>query len=161
MNRLTHNEDGSIPEIHADYEGVQQLAALNPYERIPAATMGWSAGVKTEYLAEGGVQAVTDVEHGGWIGLSGVDFGSGAGSFQASVLSLEAGGVLELHLDEPAGPVIGRLAVPAADGPQEWLELETAVQGAEGVHNLYLVFTGETGKSLFKLAHWQFIPQHN
>jgi arabinoxylan arabinofuranohydrolase len=134
---------------------------LNPYERIPAATMGWSAGVKTEYLAEGGVQAVTDVEHGGWIGLSGVDFGSGAGSFQASVLSLEAGGVLELHLDDPAGPVIGKLQVPAAGGAQEWLELKTAVQGAEGVHNLYLVFTGESGKDLFKLAHWQFTPQHN
>ncbi|MBP2116438.1 glycoside hydrolase family 43 protein [Paenibacillus silagei] len=159
LNRLTHHEDGSIPEIHADYEGVQQLAMLNPYERIPAATMGWSAGVKTEYLAEGGVQAVTDVEQGGWIGLSGVDFGSGAESFQVSVLSLEAGGVLELHLDELAGPVIGRLTVPAADGSQEWVELKTEVQGAEGVHNLYLVFTGESNKSLFKLAAWQFTAQ--
>lgn len=44
LNRLTHLDDGSIQEIHADYEGVQQLVTLNPYERIPAATMGWSAG---------------------------------------------------------------------------------------------------------------------
>lgn len=107
------------------------------------------------------MQAVTDIERGGWIGLSGVDFGSGAESFHVSVLSLEAGGVLELHLDEPAGPVIGRLTVSAADGSQEWVELKTEVQGAEGVHNLYLVFTGESDKGLFKLAAWQFTPQHN
>ncbi|WP_238649472.1 glycoside hydrolase family 43 protein [Paenibacillus piscarius] len=156
LNRLAHNEDGSIQEIHADYEGVSQLGSLNPYERIPAATMGWSAGVKTEYLAEGGVQAVTEVEHGGWIGLSGVDFGSGADAFQASVLGLEAGGVLELHLDEPAGPLIGKLQVPAAGAAQGWTELKTEVQGAAGVHALYLVFAGESGKDLFKLAHWQF-----
>lgn len=156
LNRLAHNEDGSIQEIHADYEGVPQLGRLNPYERIPAATMGWSAGVKTEYLAEGGVQAVTDTESGGWIGLSGVDFGSGADAFQASVLGLEAGGVLELHLDDPAGPLIGKLTVPAADGAQQWAELKTEVQGAAGIHALYLVFAGESGKGLFKLADWQF-----
>lgn len=159
LNRLTHHEDGSIQEIHADYEGVEQLVTLNPYERIPAATMGWSAGVKTEFLTAGGAQIVTDIENGGWIGLSGVDFGNrGAEAFQASVLGLEAGGVLELHLDDPAGPLAGKLSVPAANGA-EWTERKTEVHGAAGVHSLYLVFTGASGKGLFKLEAWQFTTE--
>ncbi|WP_042212217.1 glycoside hydrolase family 43 protein [Paenibacillus borealis] len=161
LNRLLHKEDGTIYNIEADYEGVQQLQVLNPYERIPASTMGWSAGVHTEPVTAGGVQMVTEIGVGGWIGLSGVDFGSrGAEAFSASVMGLEAGGTLELHLDDPAGPVIGKLPVPAVNGPEEWVELKTDVQGAAGIHHLYLVFAGEGGTGLFKLGAWQFTEQN-
>ncbi|MNO26570.1 Arabinoxylan arabinofuranohydrolase precursor [compost metagenome] len=158
LGRLSHNEDGSIQNIEADYKGVQQIGCFNPYHRVQATTMGWSAGVKTEFEASVREQLVTDIDNGDWIGLSGVDFGStGAGAFSASVISLEGGGTIELHLDDPAGVLIGKLSVPAANGPEEWVELKTEVRGAEGVHNLYLVFTGTTGTGLFKLESWQFM----
>ncbi|WP_155990517.1 carbohydrate-binding protein, partial [Paenibacillus graminis] len=48
-------------------------------------------------------------------------------------------------------------AVPAANGPEKRMELKTEVSGAEGVHNLYLVFTGKSGTGLFKLESWQFM----
>lgn len=162
LNRLSHNNDGSIQDIEADYEGVQQIKTLNPYERIPAATIGWSAGVKTELMTAAGEQLVTDIDNGDWIGLSGVNFGSkGAGVFSASVKSLEGGGTIEIHLDDPAGVLIGKLSVPAVNGPEEWVELKTEVQGAAEVHHLYLVFAGVGGTGLFKLANWQFTEQHN
>ncbi|MNI60383.1 Arabinoxylan arabinofuranohydrolase precursor [compost metagenome] len=120
--------------------------------------MGWSAGVKTESAAYAGERLVTDIDNGDWIGISGVDFGStGAGAFSASVISLEGGGTIGLHLDDPAGVWVGELSVPAANGPEKRLELMTEVSGAEGVHNLYLVFTGTTGTGLFKLESWQFL----
>lgn len=157
LNRLSHNEDGTIQDIEADYKGVEQIKALNPYERVQAVTMGWSAGVKTEFKAARGEWIVTDIDNGGWIGISGVDFGSqGAEVFSASVMGLEGGGTLELHLDEPDGVLVGKLSVPAANGPEEWVELNTEVKGAEGVHHLYLVFAGGSGTGLFKLEGWQF-----
>lgn len=158
LNRLFHNADGAIKEIEADYRGVQQIKHLSPYQRVQAATMGWSAGIKTEVNAAGKERTVAGIEDGSWIGLSGVDFGSkGARGFSASVIRLEGGGTLELHLDDPAGVLIGELTVPAADEREERVELETEVRGAEGIHDLYLVCTGEAGTGLFKLESWHFM----
>ncbi len=158
LGRLSHKEDGSIQNIEADYKGVQQIQFLSPYHRVQGTTMGWSAGVKTEFKAAVGERLVTDIDNGDWIGISGVDFGSeGAKAFSASVISLEGGGAIELHLDDPAGVWVGELTVPAANGPEKRMELKTEVSGAEGVHNLYLVFTGKSGTGLFKLESWQFM----
>lgn len=156
LNRLFHNEDGSIRDVEADYKGVQQVKFLSPYQRVQASTIGWSAGVNTETGAALGERRVTGIDNGDWIGLSGVDFSKGALAFSASVISLEGGGIIELHLDDPAGLLIGELAVPAANGPEKQMELNTEVSGAEGVRDLYLVFTGKTGTELFKLVSWQF-----
>ncbi|MEC0168587.1 glycoside hydrolase family 43 protein [Paenibacillus graminis] len=158
LGRLSHKEDGSIQNIEADYKGVQQIQCLSPYHRVQGTTMGWSAGVKTEFKAAAGERLVTDIDNGDWIGISGVGFGSeGAKAFSASVISLEGGGAIELHLDDPAGVLVGELAVPAANGPEKRMELKTEVSGAVGVHNLYLVFTGKSGTGLFKLESWQFM----
>lgn len=158
LGRLVHNEDGSIQDVEADYSGVQQIKPLSPYQRVQAVTIGWSAGVKTEFEAAAGERLVTDINNGDWIGLSGIDFGSkGAVAFSATVISLEGGGAIELHLDDPAGLVIGELPVPGANGPENLMELKTEVNGAEGTRDLYMVFTGQTGTPLFKLASWQFM----
>jgi arabinoxylan arabinofuranohydrolase len=122
--------------------------------------MGWSAGVNTEPGTSAAERRLTNIDSGDWIGLSGVDFGSqGARAFSASVLCLEGGGSIELHLDDPAGRLIGELTVPAVSRTekQQQLEVKTAVSGAEGVHDLYLVFKGKAGTGLFKLEAWQFI----
>ncbi|ULO05265.1 family 43 glycosylhydrolase [Paenibacillus sp. 19GGS1-52] len=158
LGRLFHNEDGSIQEVEADYTGVQQIKPLTPYQRVQAATIGWSAGVKTELETVAGERLVTDIDNGDWIGVAGVDFGSqGAEAFCASVISLDGGGTIELHLDEPAGPLIGELLVPAANGPENKVELKTEVHGIGGIHDLYLVFRGQIGIPLFKFVSWQFM----
>lgn len=157
LGRLVHNEDGTILDVEADYAGVQQTQFFNPYQRIPAVTTGWSAGIQTEYRADPEEHRVTDIDNGDWIGLSGVDFGAkGAAAFSAAVISLKGGGSIELHLDDPAGPVIGELSVPASNGPEVQRELKTAVSHAEGVHNLYLVFKGTSDAELFELVSWRF-----
>ncbi|AIQ34916.1 MULTISPECIES: carbohydrate-binding protein [Paenibacillus] len=80
-------------------------------------------------------------------------------AFSASVISLEGGGTIELYLDDPAGLFIGSLPVPAANGPEQQLELRTEISGAVGIHDLYLVFKGNTGSELFKLDSWRFIEK--
>ncbi|WP_379155663.1 glycoside hydrolase family 43 protein [Paenibacillus sp. sgz5001063] len=158
LNRLFHNGDGSIREVEADYQGVQQFKPLSPYQPVQAVTMGWSAGIQTEFETAVGERLVTEIDNGDWIGLAGVEFGSkGAKAFSADIMSLEGGGAIELHLDDPAGPIIGELPVPAANGPENQMELKTEVNGVQGTHDLYLVFTGKTGIPLFKLVSWRFI----
>jgi Beta-xylosidase len=164
LNQVFFKEDGTIQEIEADYKGVAQVKTFNPYERVAAAAFGWNAGVNTEAVDGNAGQlglptqmAVTGIENGDWIALSQVDFGSkGASSFTASVLGGSSPSAIELRLDGPDGERIGTLPVPAADGNGAYAERSTEVAGATGVHDLYMVFRGNSGESLMTLKEWQF-----
>lgn len=100
---------------------------------------------------------LADIHDGDWVRLRGVDFGEGAESFSARVASAAGGGSIELHLGSPDGMLVGTCAVEATGGWQEWTDTSCVVDGAAGVHDLVLVFTG--GQSnLFNVNSWQFSP---
>ncbi len=159
LNQVTFAEDGSIPEIQADYKGVPQIKPFNPYASVAAATIGWNAGIATEKVVdEEGRQSavVSGIDDADWIALSQVDFGSkGASSFIASVSGASETAYIDLRLDSLNGKSIGILEVSKTSG-DEWNEISTKVAGAVGVHDLYLVFGGKPGQNLFKLQSWQF-----
>jgi arabinoxylan arabinofuranohydrolase len=102
-------------------------------------------------------RAVVDIDNGDWVALSQVDFGqSGAAAFVAAVSNAVAEAAIELRLDQPDGKLIGTLAIPAATG-ENWIERKTEeITGAEGIHDLFLVFRGESQEKLFKLNYWRF-----
>ncbi|MCA0753485.1 family 43 glycosylhydrolase [Paenibacillus sp. N4] len=162
LNRVFFNADGSVGEISADMKGVEPVKLFDPYIRVEAETMAWNAGIavqplKTDDTDHAPVKlAVTGIEDGDWMAVANVDFGSGATSFQAGVSSAEEGGSIELHLDSPEGKLIGVLEVPSTGGGSNWAGAETAVVGAEGVHDLYFVFKGKPNQTLFDLDYWQF-----
>lgn len=157
LNKVSFNQDGSIQEIIADYEGVPQIKSFNPYARVEAETIGWSAGIKTAAgSSETGSRIVTDIHDGDWIGMSNVDFGSnGATAFTASVAAGSSPASIELRLGDPEGELIGTLAIPASSDSQ-FTELKTTVSGAQGVQQLFLVFRGATKNELLTLDYWKF-----
>jgi hypothetical protein len=61
-----------------------------------------------------------------------------------------------LHLDRTDGPLIGTLPVEATGGMDDWRTLTTAVSGASGTRDLFLVFRGPEARPLFNLDSWQF-----
>jgi hypothetical protein len=95
-----------------------------------------------------------------FIKVKGVDFGDeGAGTFTASIAwDTQAGasksGAIELHLDSVDGPLVGTLPVTYTGG--QWKIETTVVTGASGVHDLFLVFKGDSTGGLFKIDYWQF-----
>ncbi|GFN30467.1 glycoside hydrolase family 43 protein [Paenibacillus xylaniclasticus] len=163
LNQVSLNPDGSIQEIMADLQGVEQLKPLNPYVRQRAETMAWSAGIRVQPIATKGMEtanvklAVTDIDNGDWTAVSNVDFGEGAQSFVASVSSISEGSSIELRLDSPEGKLVGTLGIPSSNESEGWVEASTAVTGAEGVHHLYFVFRGESNRKLLAFDSWQFI----
>ncbi|WP_438433461.1 glycoside hydrolase family 43 protein [Gorillibacterium sp. sgz500922] len=162
LNKLEFRPDGLINEIQADYAGVPQLKPMNPYERIAAGTIGWSAGVRTKAAAEapevpaGGADLMAAVAgtDGSWLALARVDFGQpGATAFTASIWSDGRQSAIELRLDQPDGKLIGTLTIPStASG---WSERSVNVAAAEDVHDLYLVFRNEVEEDLL-VGSWQF-----
>jgi len=71
---------------------------LNPYVRTEAETICWSSGIETEKCSEGGMN-VGFIENGDYIKVKGVNFGTGAASFEARVASATNGGNIEIRLD--------------------------------------------------------------
>ncbi len=162
INEVEYYADGRIVPIQADREGISQLETMSPYQLTAGETIAWQAGIKVEAcdqpgegLSEVNNRAVTDIQNGDWIAVAGLDFGNkGAASFTASIAA-QAGGVVELRVDSPDGTVVGTLTVPAGDGTYQTLTCD--VEGLTGVHNLFMVFTGDDqAENLMSLDTWQF-----
>jgi hypothetical protein len=162
INKLSFDESGVIQNITGDYKGIPQLKAFNPYTKVEAETFSWNGGIATEKTSEPGPLAasinlaVGNIDDGDWTAISQVDFGTvGAGTFTANVASATGGGKIELRLDSASGPVIGELSVSSTGGENSWQTKTTSIVGASGVHDLYLIYRGASGK-LFKADYWQF-----
>jgi len=154
VEQFQYNPDGTIPKINMTKEGPAQIGTLNPYVRNEAETICWSSGIETEKCSEGGMN-VGFIENGDYIKVKGVNFGSGAVSFEARVASASNGGNIEIRLDSRTGKLVGTCAVTGTGGWQTWTTKSCSVSGAEGIHDLYFVFKGGSGY-LFNIDWWKF-----
>jgi hypothetical protein len=155
VEKFNYNADGTIPTINMTTGGVPQLGTLNPYVTTQAETISWSSGVKTEVSSEGGLD-VANIENGDFIKVKGVNFSSGAASFDVRVASATSGGNIEIRLDDSTGgTLLGTCAVTGTGGWQTWVTKTCTVSNATGTHDLYLRFTGGSG-FLFNVNWWKF-----
>lgn len=100
---------------------------------------------------------VCNIENGDYIKVKGVDFSKGASSFEARVASGSEGGTIEIRLGGPKGTLAGTCAVPGTGGWQTWKTVTCTVNGAAGIHDLFFVFTGDSGL-LINFNWWKFHP---
>jgi arabinoxylan arabinofuranohydrolase len=154
LDRLEYNADGTIKKVTITTNGLTQLKNVNPYITNEAETMAKESGIQTEECSEGG-RDVCNIENGDWVMVKGVDFGSGAASFEARVSSATSGGKIELRLDSPTGKLVGTCDVQGTGGWQTWTTKSCKVTDATGIHDLYLKFTGGSGY-LFNVNWWKF-----
>lgn len=69
------------------------------------------------------------------------------------------GGVIEVHLDKPDGPLVSKALIPAGNAPDAksgWKEISAAMQPVKGSHDLYFVCKSTDGKEghLFNIDWW-------
>ncbi|SET05140.1 family 43 glycosylhydrolase [[Clostridium] polysaccharolyticum] len=157
VEEFTYKSDGSIPQISMSKNGPAQLKYLNPYVLNEAETICYESGVETEKCGEG-TQNVSYIENGDYIMVKGVDFGSGAKSFEARVASATSGGNIEIRLDSATGKLVGTCPVPSTGDWQKYVTKTCSISGATGTHDLYFRFTGGSG-SLFNFNWWKFTSE--
>ncbi|MGH2948247.1 MAG: PKD domain-containing protein, partial [Solirubrobacteraceae bacterium] len=96
-----------------------------------------------------GGQRVAFVDSGDWISFTPMDLGD-IGTMLLDYTSGSQGGFVEVRLDAPDGPLVGRVDTPGTGG---WNATErVAIEGidvADGVHEVFLVFGG--GDSILDL----------
>lgn len=138
---------GVISQAKGTLAGVPQVCSHNPFVKTQAETMAWQGGINTEFGGDG--MLVSSIDKGDWIGLSQVDFGSGASKFTACVSSSNVQAI-KICLDAPDGEVIGYLEVPNTGGSLKEVTVDL-LKNVSGEHHLFFVFSGS-----FKFDYWVF-----
>ncbi len=158
---MYYNEDGTIQMLPYFQDcKLEQIEPLNPFRKVEAETIAWGYGLKTTPRRAWGLhptnQIVTHIDENEFILVKGVDFGKGAKTFKVCASAHLMGGTIELHLDSKNGPVIGKVKV--GNTKDEYMEFETPVKNAKGVHDLYMVFKGGDfqQRNLFFMDWWEF-----
>jgi hypothetical protein len=82
------------------------------------------------------------IDAAGWALYPNVDFGSGAASVKVLAAS-ENSGIIKLHLGSMDGPLVGTCPINNTGDWNTWQWFSADVRGAQGVHDLFLVFEGQ------------------
>lgn len=93
-------------------------------------------------------QCVSDLRAGSWLKFDQIDFGPGVRTVQARVAAGSAGGTLEVHLDKPNGPLLGRCAVAPTGSWQKYATVTCPIARIQGKHAIVLRVAGGEGHLL-------------
>lgn len=144
---ISFNADGSIDEVEMTTQGI--LGPLQATQQLEA----WRACLLSGHVfstpqdpteeTQVVYERLTQIHSGDWAAYKYLDFGSEhITRFVCRAGSLAYGGVIEIHLDQPDGEIIGECLVPHTGGWQRWATLNCSVTTVKGIHAVYLVFKG-------------------
>lgn len=166
IDKFTMEEDGTIGTIKQTLAGREQLKYVDAYTENRAVNFAVMGGVDTvaaDSVASecgSGDMALGDIQSGDFIKVVGVDFGSTIpSSFSATVrngVDTQAEGVIRISIDSLDGEVLGYLPVSDLPAGEDFTEITMQLTGkADGVHDLFFVFSGEG----YEIEKWQFTKQ--
>lgn len=157
VTTISFLSDGTIPTRPWWYDlpATQPVDTLNPYIRQEAETIYWSEGVKTYSYKNRGV-CVDSVQHGGFIQVANVDFGSGVSGFTVSAKANKASGNIEVFVDKMYGnDPIATIHVTESS----FTNYETSIADMPtGKHDIYFLFTSDSDvhNNIMAVDYWQF-----
>ena len=145
---ITHLTSSGITEA-----GVTQVRNFDPYQEVPGATMAWERGITTQYTKRATKYVCTaEATKGSWMGLSNVDFGSGAIAFTAKV---KGKGIIKVCKSKPdAKGLSNTIAYAEIPSASSYTTVTVPVVNipTNVLSNLYIVFSDEAS-----LESWSFI----
>ena len=185
IEEITYNDDGSIPFIDQTAEGVTAVQNLNPYNTVEGETIAWQRGVEVERVDEKACHLYS-INNENYVKVKSVDFGAnGPIGVSAMVSGTEGmkGGTIEFRIncdediesivsdekdlfaegfdihntDVNSGEVIATIDVKEADLKSDFVEVKGKIdKKITGVHDIFVVFKGDTDDALFLLDSWKF-----
>ena len=93
-------------------------------------------------------QCMSELRAGNWLKFDQIDFGRGVRAMQARVAAGSTGGTLEVHLDTPDGPLLGRCPVAPTGGWQQYATVACSIASVQGKHAVVLRVMGGKGPLL-------------
>ncbi len=116
-------------------------------------------GGKPAPCSEGG-QCSGFIRGGDWLRFDAVDFGNLTDKLELRAAApANAGGLIELRLDSPAGELLGTCRVEPTGDWQQWRSFTAEIKPTKGKHPLYLVFKNPKAEGGNTTIHAQFPGQ--
>jgi hypothetical protein len=91
---------------------------------------------------------IKDPHVGDWVKYSNIDL-TCATSVSARVASFRDGGSIEVRIDAVDGTLIGTISQGTTGGWTSWVTAVTNITDVIGVHDVYLIFTEGSGRTLY------------
>jgi hypothetical protein len=151
MEPISFLADGSIPEVPMTSQGAGK--PLDAFSRIGAENACLMSGNVRITLIEGQSdnEQLSAIRNGDRAAWKYIDFGKGATRFKVRVHS-QAGGKIDIAGDYPWGASFGTINIPVGS---EWVTLTCDVRNLNGLHTLWLRFSGGEG-NLFDIDWFAF-----
>jgi len=147
------NEDGSIPEVEMTTQGAgKPLKASTRIEAERACLLFGNVRVMDFEKDKEDLEGIYNEDKAGY---KYIDFGNGVNRFTVNVMAGTKGGVIDLWIDQPWGPSIGSIEIPANVDGKKWETISGKIKGAKGVHALWLRFNASDNES-YKLDWFVF-----
>jgi beta-glucosidase len=97
--------------------------------------------------------AVGSVAAGDWIAFAGAQLAGAPATFTAQVANAgAASGSIQVRLDSPTGPLLGTAEAGATGSVYTYATTSTKLSAANGIHDVYLVFTPGLRLSTFTIG---------
>lgn len=146
---ITKESDTSFTATAKDNSAYCFEILLEPesgeYVRIEAESYHSSSPVShsTEATSDQGAgQNLSNINDGNWTSYQNINLSEATNiRFRISAATGSPDGEIEIRTNSQAGTLIGRTAIPATGGLQEWLTIEAPLDATTGTHDLYLVYT--------------------
>jgi hypothetical protein len=127
---------------NVEYNGT--ATAISAFETIEAENFSDQSGVRTEDCSEGGLN-VGYIENGDYLLFKNLDFEDGALSFTARTAGAGTDAKIEIYIDSMDSEPVGICYPVKGSGWQNWVDSVCNIAKTEGVHDVYLKFTGGDG----------------
>lgn len=127
-------------------------SGVSPYSRIEAEDYTSASGVASDIAADtSGGRLVRSSKDGDYIRFDRTGFVKGTMGVKIRYAG-EQDAKVEFRLGSPNGPYIGEANLTGTGGSQIWKTKQAEVNVAEGVYDLYAVFTGQTQINWFQFG---------
>ena len=137
------------------------IALRNPLIQMEDNDRG-NVGVVIATASTGFISYIRKIYHGSFVVFNQLDLNQ-VSHINYRALALGIGGQIELRLDSLQGPLVSSVSISAGQVPDlktGWKNVLAPIKPTKGLHDLYFVFTNETGphKELFYLD-WMHIEK--
>jgi arabinoxylan arabinofuranohydrolase len=154
VTKLNFNEDGSIVPIYPDEDpgagtpGVSELT-LDAFAAKREA-QEFHARLNSDPFPRPGGGFSFAMKDDGYLRFDAMDFGKGGANFRIVIRHAGAhlkNGYLRIHIDSPAGRVIGQVKIDADNNSEGARVFTGPLTTVTGVHSVYLTANGSEGDS--------------
>lgn len=150
---VTFNEDGTINEVEMTTSGA--AGPLNPFEVMEAERACYLTGNVRVVTDEGGNETLDKVEHWNTAAYKYFDFTRPPRKVTLRVVP-QQGGRISIYANTLSRPQLASIKIPAGDGYTPMILTAEVKSDLQGVHPLFMRFSGEEGKTLFKVDWFCF-----